>query len=998
MSINLEGKLIYDETRRIIREAKGNKRLALFVGAGVSMDSGMPSWNQAVSQIAAKLPLTDKDKPYDSLKIPQYYYNSRGKKEYTQLMRDVFLYGKPLQTNPLHKKIMECQVETIITTNYDHLIEQASEENAEVRYVISKDSDLPYKNTSRELIKMHGDFENDNFVLKEDDYLQYSDNFRLIETYIKSLIGTKVILFVGYSLNDPDVKQIFTWAKNILREDFQRAYLVLSGKGKNEIERSYFRNIGVNIIYTSELVDEWEKKKHSEQLEEFFDYIFGDEKEKVLDRVYNELKPLLNLNYVYGKYIRNALWWAGISCEGDKISLLRNVRSEDDENEKLKQLLWVYISDENAEELYCLDGSDRDKLKTIKNVLNKSSFKYLIREEENGSYSKVQLDENNSDEIEESVYKFDYKRLDSIKNHNVAKLNSDFPDLYMQQAYIAVLLNDYYAAYNCLKNAGKIYYRNKNFVWYFLAEFNRKYVGKICVDVLWSEISPEERLQLDTEVKAIDLEQILATIPDMDHKHNAFLSELSSFKIAYNLFYDMFDNSLKVNEQAKTAYALFAGTAAYEKLRANAKDYNDYETRNYIMLDRCNEVRSIFLLYLRSILSSVMADDISDLSSDEGAYRTGNIKEDQLKPFDFYIMLRYLSQADIKKLFKEYDIKILPADEESLQYIEEIADSMIEAGDYVKNNVFYGDYFWTYLELISHVSISIQLAMKVLKRLSAIENEYEFRIHSESIDRFVTRLDKKEYYQNKGIIKLVTKIIDNLLDAMIGGSVKQLELDIIWNLSYVCKKNGKSYDNIEKIDKLISAYDKLFFAKLYDNFGKNCQKLILEQFDNWKPENNADDYSLYCNAVLVGIIKPDVDIERQIFAWMDKIESEKKGIGNVSVKVVSGSKEPSDVMRELVDLLLNGQILDSEGLRKRVECSGEAMSKWLMDISGFDYSAFDCNWLGCCSSGLLRRIAQDEVANKCIRRVYKEQYESKTARNGISNIIIKYFITAPEKI
>ena len=46
---------------------------------------------------------------------------------------------------------------------------------------------------------MHGDFEHDNFVLKEDDYLRYSHLFRLIETYIRALIAGNVILFLGYS-------------------------------------------------------------------------------------------------------------------------------------------------------------------------------------------------------------------------------------------------------------------------------------------------------------------------------------------------------------------------------------------------------------------------------------------------------------------------------------------------------------------------------------------------------------------------------------------------------------------------------------------------------------------------------------------------------------------------------------------------------------------------------------------------------------------------------
>ena len=129
MSITQEGKILYNETRRILRNAKDHNRLVLFVGAGASMDSGMPSWPQAIEQIASRLPLSDNDRPYDSLKIPQYYFNSRGKKEYIQLMREVFLYGTPLKTTPLHKKLIDCKAETIITTNYDHLIEQAAEED-----------------------------------------------------------------------------------------------------------------------------------------------------------------------------------------------------------------------------------------------------------------------------------------------------------------------------------------------------------------------------------------------------------------------------------------------------------------------------------------------------------------------------------------------------------------------------------------------------------------------------------------------------------------------------------------------------------------------------------------------------------------------------------------------------------------------------------------------------------------------------------------------------
>ena len=73
---------------------------------------------------------------------------------------------------------------------------------------------------------MHGDIPIGNFVLKEDDYKNYSKNFILTETYIKGLFSTHVILFVGYSISDPNVKQIFNWINEILGEDSTPAFLI----------------------------------------------------------------------------------------------------------------------------------------------------------------------------------------------------------------------------------------------------------------------------------------------------------------------------------------------------------------------------------------------------------------------------------------------------------------------------------------------------------------------------------------------------------------------------------------------------------------------------------------------------------------------------------------------------------------------------------------------------------------------------------------------------
>jgi hypothetical protein len=48
---------------------------------------------------------------------------------------------------------------------------------------------------------MHGDLKKKNFVLKEDDYLNYSSNFKLIDTMVKSIFSTNTVVFIGYGLS-----------------------------------------------------------------------------------------------------------------------------------------------------------------------------------------------------------------------------------------------------------------------------------------------------------------------------------------------------------------------------------------------------------------------------------------------------------------------------------------------------------------------------------------------------------------------------------------------------------------------------------------------------------------------------------------------------------------------------------------------------------------------------------------------------------------------------
>lgn len=557
-----------------------------------------------------------------------------------------------------------------------------------------------------------------------------------------------------------------------------------------------------------------------------------------------------------------------------------------------------------------------------------------------------------------------------------------------------------YTSYNCLKNASKIFYKNKNYTWYFLAEFNRKYVGKVCTyPFIELSFTDEERNQLEIELKAIDIKRILETIPELGHNHNEYLRELSDFKISYTLFYDMFSDSIKANEQAKTAYSFFADIAAYEKLRNSAQDYNNYETSNYIILDRYNEVRSIFLLYLRSIIASVVAEVMPDLLSDEDTFSIGNVKQDSLTDFDFYIMLRYLNQSDFKKLIKEYEIKVLPANETALQYIEDIADSMFNARKYIKRTVFTQDIFWIYLEIVSHVNISEALAIKILDYLSGRWNEIDLMSNKDCINRFIVNLCKAKYYDNSNIVSLASKIINSILDIMIQDSDSYTPfISILNNLLYICNRNGNAYCDLDRISKIASTCKMNLCATIYANLGKETQKTVKTLFESWIPGANADDFCLYCDVVLSKIQLPNEDIEKQIFSWIKTSFIEQNDEKNSVIKIVPKPRDYSSVIQGMVNLYLNDQVEDVEGLREVADMAGDSMSQWLLNVDRFDYNQFDCNWLNLCHSGLLRSIAHKDVARKNILAAYKRQYESKTVLSKVNEIIIEYFISEPNAL
>ena len=143
-----------------LQEAMKQNRLVVFVGAGASASVGVPTWPSLIQSFKTELPEEMYDEG-DPLKTAEAYRELRGDVEYLAHVKKVLKHGDT-SSGLIHDAIMDLNPCHIVTTNYDDLLEQAAIYNNKQYYVVAKDEDLPLNKGEKMIIKMHGDFVNNN--------------------------------------------------------------------------------------------------------------------------------------------------------------------------------------------------------------------------------------------------------------------------------------------------------------------------------------------------------------------------------------------------------------------------------------------------------------------------------------------------------------------------------------------------------------------------------------------------------------------------------------------------------------------------------------------------------------------------------------------------------------------------------------------------------------------------------------------------------------------
>lgn len=223
------------------------------IGSGFSLNGitptgkKMPLWDDLGKEIAQLLPNYTYSTPIDAISAYSYEFSR------TTLIEELIklIHLDSVRPGPPHNAFSELPFNIVCTTNFDFLLEKAYEIKTHSIYCrpIIEEEQLSIANSEPgvSLIKLHGDLHHPNrLIVTEEDYDTFIDRYPLLSTYLANLLITKTPLFIGYSLEDPDFRQIWQVIGNRLGQMRRPAYVLTVGIHSSDAAR--YERRGVKVV------------------------------------------------------------------------------------------------------------------------------------------------------------------------------------------------------------------------------------------------------------------------------------------------------------------------------------------------------------------------------------------------------------------------------------------------------------------------------------------------------------------------------------------------------------------------------------------------------------------------------------------------------------------------------------------------------------------------------------------------------------------------------
>ena len=950
---------------RFLAEELEKGKLVVFVGAGVSKNSGLPDWKELIKDYAEYRGIKEfTSKEY--LTIPEEVFERYGSLKYYEIAEKRFS-GKYFP-NSIHRILKKMDLTYIITTNYDTLIE----DKIKNLQIVSKDEDLPYTNSNRMLIKMHGDFDNKNIVLKKSDYDNYEKNFPLISTHIKGLFTTNTVLFIGYSYNDTNIQQIMNWIKEILKEKTRKAFLVefTNEDNKDEENGEQINKISLKLLNDNNDEVLYENKKerfnnnYEKTLTKFLSDIYNKKEDIVKDI---DIEIYKNLNYLTEHNWRKLSKYSEIYKDEDWKKNL-NIRLEFKDIGKYEEMLF------------------KSRIKKVVQNINGKEKEILIPFSEKEITSERKKQKENLEELIGIEERF----LETICDYDYQNFQN--------------LVEEYIESNNI----------NKYIIVYGYLFFKKIYEAKKTIE---SMIEEKENSNKKNE-KIIWNNFILTVINtkiDYDiRKNNQILKNryFEYFKYETELFNEIFKYSTleAINKEMNRLFdkarkekrASYLGTPPLDEAIILSRDLFYFCSLNGIFGNSFSPYSEFMKKYIEILLMSYTNKNVEVKNQ---MFKNRNFLE-EFEYFDFFMMLE-LSYSDLKKLFNdEYKIENLKCREEILDKLLVLLKNIL---DWIKEND---------KEFIEKKD-TLENIILIISKLDLTENQFE-----KLIDVILNYKNSSIFFEDNPIFGIVNnfriiiyknfqnlnkEFFDKVLEKIFSIERNRIDKNLLDYITYYFKK--KEMPKISKNDRIENFINKNnlkikgYFLRIIDEtYFEELKNEILKEI---KETLDIESYSFLLNQKFIDFIP---ETEDKILEELDEIFQKKDDNKDLKMDtLVNLISKQENILDFLLVSGLNNRLpisfieklkkyKNKEFFKSLEQYKSEILWKYILNQENFDYSKFTENELEKFSKIRIKNLL--EKNNKKLIKLVREYIFYKIKNNDkISNnsIVEAYFEWESEK-
>ena len=200
----------------------------VFVGSGLSRDARVTGYKELIQRLASDLQLPQPKDDLDSYFDLAQWHREMFKEQQQALIKDYFGRSSAKPTLA-HYLLTSLPTSFFITTNYDDLLEAAlrGQRREPERVVTEQEVARTGSQRATYVVKFHGDADApDSTVLTRDDYDTFFERprGRAMAALLEGLLLNQPFLFVGYSLRDPNFRQIYNRIAGLLKDSKRPAF------------------------------------------------------------------------------------------------------------------------------------------------------------------------------------------------------------------------------------------------------------------------------------------------------------------------------------------------------------------------------------------------------------------------------------------------------------------------------------------------------------------------------------------------------------------------------------------------------------------------------------------------------------------------------------------------------------------------------------------------------------------------------------------------------